>query len=191
MAILKVQNIGLFDYFNTEDKSKIDYAIINGNFLPKDVFNFGELIELKFGFIKDLIDYFYAENLNFRFTSILEIINLKYERPAADHAYFNNTPIFDIMMFKEYIENQLQTILTLEKTTLTSSVSVADLNAGAEIFDKLGSFAQVERLAKTYSLTVQQVRNMSYDDGYALLLTMHLENEFKRNLQKQQQRKKS
>ena len=176
----------LKEYIELEDKSEYDffmkYSIVLNT--PVDHFRLKNMSETQtFGMIKDL-QYDLSEGMNW-----YQIID--YLGKLTGQKNIQNMTIDKICQQWKYIISEINRISEIESIALAYYPTNEEKQAGIDKLSALGSYLQFRNIAKEINLTIDQVKNIPYAEGFLELVTQKKLSDYDSSLIKIRQRNNS
>lgn len=155
----KIDNISFKTYLELSDKSEYDYILRYSNKLKKglDLFNYGEFIDLSFGFVKDMQETMNTTGLSWQ--HFIEIISKEKGLTLESIALI---PLFDLQQARSYFREQVEFINELETKGLGHMATAQQEAAGIDIFNKYRSFIQLDKLAGGDPTKYKAIEQLDY-----------------------------
>lgn len=156
--------VTLKQYSNLENKEEIDFAFRYSKIWnePIDVFEVGSLNNQNFGFVKD-IQYDLEKGFDL-IKGIEYYIRLGIKK-------IENKSMEEICQAFNFLISEIKRINEIEEMLLTGTVKNDLIEAGMDELNELGVYLQIRQLALTFHLTIEQVKQMKYDDCLLELVT--------------------
>ena len=178
--------ITLKEYIELEDKSEYDffmkYSIVLNT--PVDHFGLKDMSETQtFGMIKDL-QYDLSEGLNW-----YQIID--YLGKLTNQKNIQNITIDKICQQWKYITSEINRISEIEDIALAYYPTDEEKQAGIDKLSSLGIYLQIRNIAISLNMTIDQVKNIPYTEGFLELVTQKKLSDYENSLIKIRQRKDS
>jgi hypothetical protein len=173
--VIELNNITFIEYFELEDKSEYDYAIRYAYRYnqPENLIEIPDLIEMTFGFVKDL-QYDCAQGLTWeKFFEYLNLIKKdKYEK----------WKLVNLCQLRAYLLSEIDRINEIESETLSHDLTADEVNAGIESLAELGIYLQIRSLTGGDITKNESIRNMKYEDCFLELITQKRLDDYSRAL---------
>ena len=162
---MKVELINIEQYLNHDNRGFYDRLIRYAREFnqSEDCYKIGKLTEKRYGDIKD---YQYLMETELTFKDQLEFFG-KFHGSDKISKY----RLDKVCRTIAYIDKSINDIIEVESKVLTSAPSSVDIEAGLERFEGLGIYMQIRKIAITFSITPQQVKDMNYSECLTELYT--------------------
>jgi hypothetical protein len=178
--MITLDHITLSQYSNLEDKKEYDFAMKYAFIFtdPVDEYKIGDLMELPFGFIKDLQ---YEIEIGLTFTKLIDfIIEITNKKSII------NEPLDKICRFGNYLTKGVKKIIEVEKIALAHEPSGEEEAAGIDRFNGLGVALQIRQLTRGDVTKSEVVRSLPYSVCFTELYICKLESDFQKELRERQ-----
>jgi hypothetical protein len=174
---IKIENIPFTSYAVLLDKKAYDNYLNYSDIKPVDVFNLGAFVDLPFGFVKDMQEYFNYSGLTWDdfMTEISNITGLSVKKIAG-------YGIFDLKAALNYCQSQIEEINKIESENLGHSPTSEEQQAGIEMFNKYRSFIQFDSLTGGDLTRIEAVRNLDYATCFSKLMLEADRDQYNRNI---------
>lgn len=173
---MQLQNITLQEYLNLEDdqRAEYDFFMRYSTVLtrPVDQYHIGDLTEQKFGLVKDLqFDIGIGMQYNAIVAYIMQLTGKTYEQITA------NT-LERFCQGWRYITSEVDRITEIEHITLAYTPTDQEVRAGIDKLGVLGVYMQFRSIAQSLGVTIEQVKQMRYDEAFLELTTQKMLSEY-------------
>jgi hypothetical protein len=176
--MLELKAITLKEYIELSDKSEYDFAMKFAHLftIPENTFEIIDISLLPFGKIKDY-QYDITQNM-------LLSEQLDYFKSVTKIKDFGKIKLDSFCRGVNWFNLEINKLTERERNLLYTPPSEKEIQAGIDMFDELGTYLQFRKLAKSLNKTIEQIREMKYQDCFLELYTQKLENDFNTNLSK-------
>jgi hypothetical protein len=178
---MNLKNITLQEYLELEDQEEYNFFMrysraLNNN--PPDIFSVGDLTDRSFGLVKDLqFDLVTGMDWNHIIEYVMKLTGKKYASVAAYH-------IDKFCQGWKYITGEVERISEIEQQVLAYIATDDERRAGIEKLGVLGVYMQFRSIAITLGCSIDQVREMRYDEAFLELTTQKMLSEYEQELMK-------
>ncbi len=162
---IKIENIPFSVYLALPDRSDYDKYLEYGKIKAKDYFHLGPFMDLPFGFVKDMQEYFNFSGLTWD-EFFEEISNFK----KISKKQIAKIGIFDLKAALNYCQEQIDLINKGESENLGHEPTLEERQAGIEMFDKYRSFIQFDTLTGGDITKIEAIRQVDYATCFAKLM---------------------
>lgn len=176
--MIELENITVRQYFNLEDKSQYDFAMKYAfKFTdPVDEYKAGDVMELPFGFIKDL-QYDIERGMNMN-DMVDHVLKLTKKKSVSDE------PLDKFVRFCSYLVEGVKNIMETEQSALAYEALDKEQSAGIDRFKDLGIYLQIRSLTGGDVTKVEQVRALPYSLCFTEMYTQKQLKEYENDLRK-------
>lgn len=174
--MLELKSISVKEYLELDERAEYDFAIKNAIQFnePIDTLEIGNLIYKPFGIIKDF-QYFLENGLTFN-----KQIELMIE--LTGNKELIKTKLTDYCKACNYVTKSIEKIIDTERQVLSYQSTFEEESAGIGLFDGLGIYMQIRKLANNDVTKLEAVRNIQYCDCFTELVALKQLDEFQRRL---------
>jgi hypothetical protein len=176
---MKVPNIPFNQYASIPNRSEYDYYLRYNKFEPVDVFELGPLMDLNFGFVKDM-----QSLLNYSGLTWESYFQMMSSRTGKDQKEIASIGLFTLQQGRVYLKEQIEQINALESDQLSSGTTQEEEQAGIEEFRIFRSFPQYDKIIKDWGMSWEEVDAMPYDRAFVKLKYDRVYSEFTERLQR-------
>lgn len=157
--MIELKNTPFTEFLNLQGEQAQNYvfALQYGIFEGKDYFDFGEISEQSFGFVKDLQDLLFH---GLTFKNCIEFISEKTEKDLDEIA---KIPIFNLHQQRLYFRDSVEKINNIERIALVSSIKGIEDAAGIDVFNDYRSFLQYDALAGGDVTKFDEISKLPYN----------------------------
>lgn len=173
---MEFENISINDFLNLDGTRReeynfyLRYSVVTNK--PVDHFKVGDMTERTFGLIKDLQ---YDMSHGMTWVKVVEYMKIMTTKDAS----------LDLATFMQqwtYIKKEIERITEIEDMLLAYTPDDDEVRAGIENLSELGSYLQFRQIAQSLNLTIDQVKEMRYDEGFLELVTQKRLSDYEREL---------
>lgn len=164
---MELKNITIDEYLQLEDPTQYDFFMRYSNKLNfgSDTMGVHDLMEHKFGLIKDL-QYDIANGMTWN-----QKIEYVMKLTGKDYKTITSYKLTRFCPGWKYVLDQIDLITSIEMETLSYTPTNEEKQAGIDELDVLGVYLQIRKIAITLHYTIDQVKNMQYDEAFLELVT--------------------
>jgi len=183
--MIELDNITLREYFELEDRSEYDFAILYAKPFQEvyDTFGIGSLFNKPFGKVKEF-QQAHAEGLTWEQLTdwIAEFSGKKLFR-------ISSTGILEFMKGKNHLFKEIETINTVEAEKLGYTPKAEEREAGIDDAKEFGFYPQLLSIANGDGLRVKEAEELEYSYAFLYLSYSNWKSNYQTRLMELQNKK--
>ena len=173
-----IENITFRQYLELENRADYDFFIkysIKCN-TAQDIFNIGDFTKLTFEIVKDL-QYDLAND--FTWMQLFEYIYRIKEIPIKKLGKYE---LISLCQARKYMIDEIKRITEIENIALAYIPDDKEIRAGIEKLASINTYLQFRTIAQSLNLTIQQVKNLKYEEAFLELVTQNMLADYEKKL---------
>lgn len=175
---MELKNITLGEYLAMDDQTEYDFYMKYSTALNtcRDHLHIGDMMQQPFGVIKDL-QFDLVQGMNW--TQVQEYMMKLSGRKCAD---ISAMPLDKFCQTWKYVQDEIGKISEVESIALAYIATDEERRAGIEKLSDLGAYLQFRSVAQSLHMTIDQVRDMKYEDAFLELVAQKMLSDYDREL---------
>ena len=177
---MNLKNITIAEYLAMDNQEEYNFFMRYSNVLNRqeDTFHIGDMTEQKFGIVKDLqYDLSAGMTWNHIIEYVMKLTSKSYDTITA-------MTLTRFCPGWKYIRDEIDRISDIEMQALSYYPTDEEVRAGIGSLDVLGVYLQIRKIALTLHYSIEQVKEMRYDEAFLELVTEKKLSEYESELTK-------
>ena len=178
--MIELDPITVSEYVNLDPKEQEPYnfalMFVKRFNTPVDEFKVGDVMDLSFGFVKDL-QYEMERGISWQ-----KLVDFVLEATKLENVA--DIPLDKFSRFANYLKKSVQTILDVEEQTLAYDPTDSEQSAGMDRFKNLGIYLQIRKLTGGDVTKYDAVRALPYSLCFTELYTSKQLHDYEQELRK-------